>query len=59
MLPSFRIWHDERDVSDILGFCGARGVTAVLLKRSNGLELRNVSRVANLNIQIIFFSNAQ
>jgi hypothetical protein len=27
MLPSYRIWHEGRDVSDILGFCGARGVT--------------------------------
>jgi hypothetical protein len=27
MLPSYRIWYEGRDVSDILGFCGARGVT--------------------------------
>jgi hypothetical protein len=27
MLSSFRIWHEGEDVSDILGFCDAWGVT--------------------------------
>jgi hypothetical protein len=31
MLPSFRLWHEGRDVSDILGFYGVWSVTESLL----------------------------
>jgi Na+-transporting NADH:ubiquinone oxidoreductase subunit NqrD len=34
MLPSFRIWHEGRDASDILGFCGARGVTVAFATKN-------------------------
>jgi hypothetical protein len=33
MLPSFRIWHTGRDISDIQGFCGAWGVTVGIKAR--------------------------
>ena len=45
LLPSFILWHKGRGVSDILGFCGAWGVT-LGLQLSNGLEADSDDLVA-------------
>jgi len=56
LLPSFSLWHEGRDVSDILGFCGAWDVTGCAARGGGGWGCAGSTKDARWAVaRVIYF----